>query len=322
VLGRLRRVLIAFFSVAALVCWGAARLVVDRELKPLRQIAAAAAKTSTETLSYRIPLARLPVELYELARQFNDMLARLESAYQGLRQYADNIAHELRSPLNRMLLACEVTLLRARSIDEYRDSLESNLEECNRLARIVESVLFLARAEHAQASIARERFAVARKLETIKSMFGARLKEAGLTLSIDCPRDLELYADRTLVQRGISNLVANSIAHTPPGGTVTIRAAARGNCIEIEVADTGEGIAPEHLPRVFDRFYRADRIRSGDGASLGLGLPITKSIVELHGGTVALRSAVGKGTTIALTFPNSISEKNLDRSPKITESLT
>ena len=327
VLAWVRRMLGALFGGAALLCWGAANYIVKRELRPLRQITSAAAKIGSETLSYRLELTGLPTELHELASQLNGMLARLEQAYDGLRQYADNVAHELRTPLHRMLLSCEVALLRARSIDEYRGSLESNLEECKRLIHIVKSVLFLARAEHGQGTIVREQIDVARELEVIRGYFEARVDEAGLTLRIGCPTDIKADVDRTLFQRAISNLVSNSIAHTPRSGSVSISAANHTTGVAIEVADTGEGIAPAHQARVFDRFYRADQIRAADDGRLGLGLPITKSIMELHRGTLSLKSEVGRGTSITLSFPSSPSmrettKEKLHDDSEITESLS
>ena len=307
VLERIRQILAALLVIAAIVCWVAARYIVKRELRPLREITSATSKIGTETLNYRLTRTGLPAELEELAGQFNDMLARLEAAYKSLRQYADNIAHELRSPVNKMLLGCEVTHSKARSIEEHREALESNIEECNQLSRIVQSVLFLARSDNAPATIEGEPIKVAHELEIIRDYFDTSADEAGLTLSVDCAGDLRTNADRVLFQRAIINLVANSIAHTPRGGSVWIRAANRNSSVAIEVGDTGEGIAPEHQQHIFDRFYRADRARSADDGRLGLGLSITESIVKLHGGTVSLKSEIGRGTVITLTLPASAS---------------
>lgn len=304
VLSWFRRVLAALLCAALIACWTAARYIVNRELGPLRQIAVAASKIDTETLSYRLAPTEFPLELHNLATQFNEMLARLEAAYGGLRHYADNIAHELRSPVNKMLLSCEVALLRARSTDEYRESLESNIEECNRLSRIMQSLLFLARADNAQATITRERIVVGRELKLIQTYFDAIAETGGVKLEVVCSKEIVTDVDRLHFQRAVGNLVSNSLAHTPAGGTVIMRADSQGGMVAIAVEDTGIGIGPEHLPRVFDRFYRADRARSSGNDHLGLGLSIVKSIVELHGGTILIKSEIGLGTRVTMTFPD------------------
>lgn len=325
-LGWFRRMLAALFCAAAIVCAVAARYLVNRELRPLQQITAAASKISMETLAYRLPLESLPTELHELACQFNNMLARLESAYFGLRQYADNIAHELRSPVNKMLLGCEVSLLKARTVNEYREALESVMEDCSRLSCIVQSLLFLARADNAQATILREEIDVARELDVVREYFDASAEGAGVALSVEGGNGLRIDVDRVLFQRAISNLVSNAIAHTPRSGSVRILATQRGETLTVKVDDTGVGIAPEHLPHVLDRFYRANEVRSAADERLGLGLSITRSIVELHGGNLSLKSKVGQGTCVTLQFPSSFAfatkiNQSSNAPNKITASL-
>jgi two-component system, OmpR family, heavy metal sensor histidine kinase CusS len=302
VLAWFRYTLIGIFLAALVVCWVTARLLVSRELRPLNKITAAARQITGETLTYRLPLEKLPAELDELARQFNSMLSRLESTYMRLRQYADNIAHELRSPLNKMLLGCEVALLGSRSNQEYRESLLSSLEECKRLSRITQNLLFLARAENGRAKILREEVQLARELEVMREFFSQAAADARVTLSVFCASKITLNVDRALFQRAITNLVMNAIAHTPEGGCVTIKVQRHAEQVTIDIIDTGAGIAPEHVPYVFDRFYRVDQVRSSEDDHLGLGLPITKSIVELHGGSITLESEVGRGTIVTLAF--------------------
>jgi two-component system heavy metal sensor histidine kinase CusS len=304
ILGWFRLALVAVILSAAVVCWVIARYLVNRELRPLRAITSAASKIGRETLDYRLPLRLLPAELHELACQFNDMLSRLEIAYVGLRQYADNIAHELRGPLNRMLLACEVGLLKSRTAEEYRESLLSNVEECDRLSSITQSLLFLARADNAQATIQRQQVDLVRELEIVRDYFEVIADEAGLTLEIVCKSDIKFNVDRPLFQRALGNLVVNAITHTSRGGSVKLRAANDNGSVAIEVSDSGKGISPEHLPHVFDRFYRVDQVRSPEDGCLGLGLAITKSIVELHQGSIILTSELGKGTSVTMIFPN------------------
>jgi two-component system heavy metal sensor histidine kinase CusS len=144
---------------------------------------------------------------------------------------------------------------------------------------------------------------VADRLETIRSFFESSAAEAGVALTLKCDPRLSVVADATLFQRAVSNIVANSLAHTPRGGRVSLEATSRAAGVVVGVADTGEGIAPEHQPYVFDRFFRSDQARTTDKDRIGLGLAITKKIVDLHQGTISLESKVGQGTRFFLHFP-------------------
>jgi two-component system heavy metal sensor histidine kinase CusS len=208
----------------------------------------------------------------------------------------------LRTPVNALRGEVEVALGRPRSGDEYRNVLGSCLEECGRLGRLIDSLLFLARAENPKTVLATEPVDVGRELVVVREFFEPAAAESGVALATEVEPDLVVPADRTLFQRAIGNLVTNALAHTPVGGTVTLRAARVAGAVRVEVVDTGEGIAHEHLPYLFDRFYRADPARSG-GARVGLGLAIVKGVAELHGGAATVASAPGRGTTVTLTFP-------------------
>lgn len=233
----------------------------------------------------------------------DQMIAKLEATQSALRFYADNVAHELRSPLNKILVGSEVTLTRSRTMEEYQEALVSNMEECQSLSRIVESLLFMAKAEHVTGDIDRQPVRIARELRLIESAYQEAASEVGVRLSLTCLEDTVFPVDRVLFQRAVSNLVTNAIAHTSASGAVSIEAYLANGDLMVEVADTGEGI-PEHArERVFDRFYRVDQARSSTSGRVGLGLPITRSIVDLHGGAITLTSEVGRGTRVTLTFP-------------------
>jgi two-component system, OmpR family, heavy metal sensor histidine kinase CusS len=233
----------------------------------------------------------------------NEMLVELEAANEGLQQYADNVAHELRSPVNKMLLASEVALSRPRSASEYQDTFVSIVEECQQLSNIVGSLLFLARARRTKVDLERHRINVGVELKVIHDYFEASAQEAGIHLSVISSADVALHVDRTLFQRAVSNLVSNALSHTNRGGAIDIRASALEDRVAIEVRDNGEGMSAAAQGRVFDRFYRADAARSASSGRIGLGLSITKSIVELHGGSIMLRSVQGEGASITLLFP-------------------
>jgi two-component system heavy metal sensor histidine kinase CusS len=298
-----RRLLASVLAGALLLCSVVGWHIVRRELTPLRRIADATSQTSFLTLGHRLALDGLPTELHHLAVEFNEMLARLESAYSRLRHYADNVAHELRGPVSKMLLATDVTLSRARSSNDYRAELESNFEECQRLANIVDSLLFLARAENTAVQLDMQAVDVEKELGLICDFFDASAEEAGIKLSMTCEKGLTVEVERVLFQRAITNLVSNALAHTPSGGRITIEAKrSPGRMIAIDVVDTGEGIPIDAQVHIFDRFYRADQVRSPTSGRVGLGLPITRSIMMLHGGTIAVESKPGFGTRMKLEF--------------------
>lgn len=232
----------------------------------------------------------------------NQMLVELEAANEGLQEYADNVAHELRNPVNKMLVGSEVALSRTRSPDEYQDALISVVEECQRLSSIVGSLLFLARARRTKVDLEVQRVDLAAELELIRSYFEATAQEIGVRLTVECPTGARIAADRTLLQRAISNLVSNALSHTKEGDVV-VRVADGERSVSIEVADSGEGISEEAQARVFDRFYRVDTVRNPTSGRLGLGLPIAKSIVDLHGGNILLRSQPGAGTSVTIIIP-------------------
>jgi two-component system heavy metal sensor histidine kinase CusS len=292
-------VVLCGLAFSALLGWW----VVRSQLAPLPRLSSQMAEIEHSTLDRRVPIHGQPAELAELALQFNRMIERLEKAYIGLKRYADDVAHELRTPLNRIQLETEVALRSARTPEEYRKALSSTLDDCEHLNAMVKSLLFIARAENGRTDLRYERLNIAERLETIRSFFEDSAEEAGVKLTLSCDPAISMNADATLLQRAVSNIVANSLAHTPKGGEVKMSAEANGTGVTIEVADTGEGIAPEHQPYVFDRFFRGDAARRTDKDRVGLGLAITKSIIDLHRGRIALESAPASGTRFTLFFP-------------------
>jgi two-component system, OmpR family, heavy metal sensor histidine kinase CusS len=172
-------------------------------------------------------------------------------------------------------------------------------------SRTVQSLLFLARSESPAMRIARETVDIAHELGLIREFYDAMASEAGVRIEVEAEPHLAAAVDRTLLQRAVSNLVANGLEHTASGGTVRILAWRDGQAVVVEVADTGCGIAAVHLPHVFDRFYRVDRTRSAAGGNVGLGLAIVKTVATLHGGAVSIDSAIGRGTRVTIRIPSS-----------------
>jgi two-component system heavy metal sensor histidine kinase CusS len=272
-------------------------------LRPLRQIAATTERVHSSNLAERIDIAGLPAELSTLASRFNDMLGRLEDSFGRLSRFSADIAHELRSPVNNMRIEVEVGLSRARTTEEYREALGSCLEECGRLTRIIDSMLFIARSEDPRTQILFEPVDVSRELQRLREFFDAPASDAGVELLVLCAPGIHGDLDRLLFQRALSNLLGNAIRYTPRGGRIAVTAAREKGELRVDVTDTGVGIAPEHLPRIFDRFFRADPARSTASGNVGLGLAIVKSIVALHGGSITVRSQLNEGTCMSIRLP-------------------
>ncbi len=253
-------------------------------------------------LHQRLGGGRWPSELTALAAGFDKMLARLEESFDRLSRFSADLAHELRTPIQNLRSESEVALTRPRTAGEYREVIELGVEEYQRLSGMIDSLLFLARSENAETRLNRVKFKIGLEVDTILDFYDAAAREREISLTRK--GDGELYADPMLFRRAISNVVANALRHTSRAGQIQV-SVVTGNHqrVEITVQDNGCGIGPEHLPRIFDRFYRAGAARSTDSASNGLGLAIVKSIMDLHGGSASAESRLGVGTRVTLSFP-------------------
>jgi two-component system heavy metal sensor histidine kinase CusS len=275
-------------------------------IRPVEEMAATARRISSTHLGERILTEGYPFELASLASTFNEMLDRLEGSFERISRFSADIAHDLRTPVNNIRGEAEVALARARSIDEYRDTLESSLEEAVRLSDLIGKLLFLARTESPLMHLRRERINVAELLDGVQEYYEASAADRGISLRTrfsDTPVIAEL--DKMLMQRAVGNLVSNAVAHTRSGGSVVLSASSGSALVRIEVTDTGIGIPAEALPRVFDRFYRVDPSRAQASGGTGLGLAIVQSIMVLHGGNVEIASQLGEGTRVVLSVPAS-----------------
>jgi two-component system heavy metal sensor histidine kinase CusS len=273
--------------------------VTKRGLRPLAEMALSLQSFGPKRLHERIPPDGWPRELRPLAVAFDDMFDRLEDSFTRLSQFSADLAHELRTPIANIRGEGEVALTRSRTPEEYREVIESSIGECERLAGIVDNLLFLARAEAAEEHIQRKLFDGRAEVDKIAAFYELVAEEH--QTAIKCSGEGEICADPMLFGRAVSNLLENALRYTPAGGTIQVSITAGPVSSQVSVKDTGCGIAAEHLPRVFDRFYRADSSRSSQGS--GLGLALVKSIMELHGGSAAVASEVGRGATVTLTFP-------------------
>ena len=260
---------------------------------PIRRISREIRRIKSDQLHIRLAPESVPVELTELAFSFNDMLDRIEDVFRRLSNFSADIAHELRTPITNLKTQTEVALSQARSIEQYREILYSNLEEYERMTKMVGDMLFLAQADNNLLKPELVQVDLATEVLTLFDYFEAWAEERKVLLSLEGP-PMCVRGDRLMMRRALSNLLSNAIRYTPAGQAVTISLIPRADTVLIRVENPGRGIAPEHLPRLFDRFYRVDpsRQRKGDGA--GLGLAIVKSIINAHGGTITAQEAAGR----------------------------
>jgi len=295
-------ILLVTFVIFPLVGYQIAR----HGIRPVEEMATTACHISSTNLRERIRSEGYPSELASLASTFNQMLDRLEESFERISRFSADIAHDLRTPVNNIRGEAEVALARARSADEYREVIQSFLEEAVRLSDLIGDLLFLARSESPLTQLRREPVDVGELLGGVQEYYEASAADGGVSLTTtvaDKPVIAEL--DRTLLQRAVGNLVSNALANTPCGGAVVMGTRADPSAICIEVSDTGVGIPAEALPRVFDRFFRVDSSRSQGSGGTGLGLAIVQSIVQLHGGNVQISSQPGQGTRVTLHVPAS-----------------
>lgn len=265
--------------------WIAAR----RGLAPLQSLQREAAGVTANRLHTRLSVEAIPNELAEVAATLNAMLARLEDSFQRLSDFSSDLAHELRTPVSNLLTQTQVTLSKLRTADEYREILSSNAEEFERMARMIADMLFLAKADNGLVVPVQEEVNLAVETQELFDFYEALAEEKYISLTLE--GEGSVSGDRLMLRRAISNLLSNAIRHSPPQGWVKVRIASDGQAgTRLTMSNSGTPIPAEHLPRLFDRFYRADasRHRSSEGA--GLGLAITKSILAAHGGEITART--------------------------------
>ncbi|KAF1856571.1 hypothetical protein Lal_00037312 [Lupinus albus] len=241
-----------------------------------------------------------PKELHDIVESFNAMLDRLHRSFEQLTQFSADLAHDLRTPLNNLMVQTQVALGKQRSIEEYQGLLSSNIEEYERLARMMESMLFLARAENAHVAVKPQMLNVEDELAKIADYFEGIAEEAKVRIVVGGTG--EIFADPMLLRRAVGNLISNAIRYTPEERIIRVEATDVGNATILTVSNPGEGIPPDVVGRIFDRFYRADPSRSSASGSSGLGLAIVRSIMTLHGGEAAVKSIQGERTIFSLTF--------------------
>ena len=283
--------------------WMARRILVGP-----KKLAAAANRISARPMTERLSIADTPTELVESTEAFNRMLDRVEGAFRRLTEFSSDLAHDLRTPINNLLGEAQVALSKPRSAAEYRAVLESAVEDYERISRLIQNMLFLARADDPQAATNRLWVDLHPVLERGRGYFEMLAEERGVTLALEMqgaePAWQQVWADETMLIRAVGNLVSNALRYAPRGSSVIVstRLHDGGGCT-LEVSNEGEPIAEEHQTRIFDRCFRVDASRAGSATGSGLGLAIVKSIMDLHGGTATVISGPGRPTSFRLWFP-------------------
>jgi len=260
-------------------------------LMPVARMSEEAHRIKPGLAKQRLLLPVLPQELADLGASFNAALERLDVAYQQLQTFNDNVAHELRTPLANLIGQTQVALSREREAPALRELLESNLEELERLRKIVADMLFLARAEQGARATQRVRTALADEVALTLEFLDLLLDEAQISVRVEGQAQAPVEA--SLFRRALINLLQNALQHSKPGSLIVVSLKEQGDSVEVLVRNPGEAIPAEHLPRLFNRFYRVDPSRGNSGESHGLGLAIVKAVAQMHGGQVFARSADG-----------------------------
>ena len=291
-----------------LAWWGSGRLA-QEALAPVEALSHTADTISGQTLSTRLALTAPYTEFQRLARTFNGMLDRLEQVFEGQRRFVADAAHELKTPLTAMKGNFEVSLQRTRSAEEYRETIFSNLAEVDRLTAMTKSLLTLAQFAGEHSPLVLQTLAMPPLVEEVVSELSVLAQEGGIHLQAECQPVPPLIGDASQLKQALINLLDNALRHTPSGGTITVHVGPQNTSIKLSVEDTGPGIDAEHLPHLFERFYRVDQARDRQSGGTGLGLAIVKEIVEAHGGHIEAHSQIGKGTIMTMTLPTGVRDR-------------
>jgi heavy metal sensor kinase len=275
-----------------------------RAIRPVEEISAAASRISAGNLSERINVADTDNELGRLASVLNSTFARLEAAFAQQKQFTADASHELRTPLSVIISEAQTTLTRERNAAEYRETVETCLDAAQQMRRLAQSLLELARFDAGQEPLERQRFDLAEQTRAAVELIRPLAKARGVEIHCEL-NPTETTGDADRLNQVIANLLTNAIHYNKEHGEIRVATRSENGRAVLAVADTGQGIAPEDLPHIFERFYRADKSRARAQGQSGLGLAICKAIVDAHGGSIEVNSRLGEGTTFTARLPTS-----------------
>jgi heavy metal sensor kinase len=302
-LGRLLAALTATVPVALLVSLALGYWLARKALAPMERLRNETEAITIERLDQRLPIENQQDEVGRLAGTINDMIGRLERSFGEIRRFTADASHELRTPITVIRTEAEVALVKPLTLQEHQQLLGSILEECERLTQLTDQLLTLAREDAGQSRREHQPLDLTQLLEqvadTMRPLTEARRQHFEVALDGPAPMD----GDESRLRQVFYNLIGNACKYTPEEGTITVRLEATRTAATVTVSDTGIGIPPEHLPHVFERFYRVDKARTRADGGTGLGLSIARSIITAHGGTIDLTSSPGQGTTCTVSLP-------------------
>ncbi|MGB3288605.1 MAG: Cu(+)/Ag(+) sensor histidine kinase [Burkholderiaceae bacterium] len=294
----LRIITVVACLIAILATW----VAVHQGHAPIRRIGREIRKIGSDQLHIRLEAHAVPTELVELAMSFNGMLERLEDVFRRLSDFSGDIAHELRTPITNLKTQTEVALSQSRTVEQYREILYSNLEEYERMAKMVSDMLFLAQADNNLLKPELVKIDLEAEIRILFDYLGAWAEERNVTLKIT-GQQICIFGDRLMIRRALSNVLSNAIRYTPPGNSVNVTLELVAKAATVRIENPGPMIPAEHINRIFERFYRTDASRQRSGEGAGLGLAIAKSIAEAHNGTIHAHSTV-QATAFEISFPS------------------
>jgi heavy metal sensor kinase len=291
-----------FLLGAAIIGW----ILAGRGIRPVTMLAQAAQQVTGSSLSTQIPLRGAGDELDHLIESFNRMTERLHQSFEQIRRFSTDVSHELRTPLTAIRGQLEVALFTAKNTEQYRDAMVNALEDVEKLSSIVRALLLLSQAESGQIVLHKELLEVGELVDDIVDQFQIPAEEKHLQLTAKCEPGLRINADRTQIDRLLSNLLSNSVKYTPINGSIAVTTStdpSQPHCARIDVADTGIGIPEANLPHIFDRFYRVRDPQTNSIQGLGLGLSFVAWIVQAHEGRIEVTSKPGDGACFTVWLP-------------------
>lgn len=302
------RSLATFIIIASSITLLVARVAVYQGHSPLRKLSDTIASITSDKLDVRVTEAHFPRELSELISTFNHMVERLQDVFERLSHFSGDIAHELRTPITNLTTQTQVALNQPRTAEEYQEVLYSSLEEYEKLARMIGNMLFLAKTDNGLLKPAQERLNIIGEIEDLCEYFELLAEEKHITLLVSGYEGLWV-CDRSMLRHAMTNLLSNALRHAPEETQVTVTVESKNNLLSVIVSNVGQPIPQEHLPRLFDRFYRVDASRQRNGEGTGLGLAIVKSVVEAHNGWINVESDKEK-TSFTITLPEIIQQRS------------
>jgi signal transduction histidine kinase len=277
-----------------------------RALRGVQEVTRAASEIAADgALDRRVVVPSRGDDLERLARAFNTMLDRIQALIIGMREMTDNLAHDFRSPLARIRSSAEMTLTGDGSKEEWESLAASTTEECDRLMQMIDTTLDIAEAESGAARLRMTDIDLVKVVLDACEVFKTVAEDGQIAIATELPDQCRIRGDLERLQRVVANLLDNALKYTPAGGRVTVRLTGEGRPVRLSFEDTGMGVSPEELPRIFQRFYRSDRSRSGNGNGLGLSLAL--AFVRAHGGDITVKSELGQGSTFTVELAGGVS---------------